>query len=177
MTSRPLMPRATAVWLIDNTSLSFEQIAHFCQFHILDVHMLADDSSNVVGINPVLNNQLSKQDIKRCENDHTLRLTLNNILLPENKVVVRKYVPIINRQDKLNVILWLTENKSSLSDTAIARLVGTTKKTISSIKNKIHPQYHSLNPKDPVSSGFCSQESLDLEVEKSLKKKKAIRKE
>ena len=168
----PLMPKATAVWLIDNTALTFKQIADFCGLHELEVKAMADGkiSNNIIGINPVTNNQLTKEEITRCTNDVNAALVLkDDVMVKQNKKAGKKYTPIIRRQDKPDAILWIVSNFPNIKDTDIAKLIVTTKNTINSIRNKSYSNISNLNPRDPVFLQLCSQQELDKIIEKSQK--------
>jgi hypothetical protein len=176
MTDRPLMPKATAVWLVENTALSFEQIADFCKLHTLEVKAIADGDSaqGIKGLDPVLTGQLSREEIARAESDRSLRLHLAGakVRVPEAK---RKrgprYTPVSRRQDRPNAILWLVRNHPELKDSQIMRLVGTTKATIGAIRDRTHWNAANLTPLDPVTLGLCSQIDLDMEVSRAAKEK------
>lgn len=171
-----LMPKATAVWLVDNTALSFEQIAAFCTLHPLEVKAIADGEAaqGIKGADPVITGQLTREEIARAEKDQTYRLRLAppKVKLPEVKN--RKgprYTPVSRRQDRPNAILWLVRNHPELKDAAIMRLVGTTKPTIAAIRERTHWNSQQLSPMDPVTLGLCSQIDLDLEVSRAAKDK------
>ncbi len=163
----PLMPKATAVWLVENTSLSFKQIAEFCGMHELEVKGIADGDVNqsIIGINPILGRQLSKSDILRCENDTSLRLTL---LVPDIQTQrkKKKYTPIARRQDKPDAILWFVKNYPSIPDSIIVKMVGTTKATVDTIRNKMHWNMKNIKPRDPVLLGICTQSELEKIIDK-----------
>lgn len=173
-TAVPLMPKATAVWLVENTSLSFEQIADFCRLHPLEVQAIADGEAaqSIKGLDPVLTGQLTRENIERAEADPTVRLSLAEQKSRAPSAAKRKgprYTPVSRRQDRPNAILWLLRNHPELKDAAIMRLVGTTKPTIESIRNRTHWNANNLQPTDPVALGLCSQIDLDFEVEKAAK--------
>jgi hypothetical protein len=164
----PLMPKATAVWLIDNTSLSFDQIAEFCGLHPLEVQAIADGESarGIVGVNPILSGQITQADLKRAESNPNLPLKLSKDAEKHNKAALKerskgKYVPIARRQDKPDAIAWLLQNRPELSDNQIIKLVGTTKTTIDAVRNKEHWNSPNIRPRDPVLIGLCSQTQLD----------------
>jgi hypothetical protein len=179
MTSPPLMPKATAVWLVENTALSFEQIAEFCKLHPLEVKAIADGDAaqGIKGLDPVLTGQLSRDDIEAAEADPARRLKLANpkVSLPETKSKKKgpRYTPVSRRQDRPNAILWLIRNHPELKDSQIMRLVGTTKSTIQAIRERTHWNAPNLSPLDPVTLGLCSQLDLDLEVQRAAKEKPA----
>ena len=172
-TATPLMPKATAVWLVENTALSFDQIAEFCHLHPLEVKAIADGESaqTIKGLDPVLTGQVSREDIKRAEADPAFRLGLveQKVRAPVAKRKGPRYTPVSRRQDRPNAILWLLRNHPELKDAAIMRLVGTTKPTIESIRSRTHWNANNLQPLDPVTLGLCSQIDLDFEVEKAAK--------
>jgi len=178
MTVQPLMPKATAVWLVENTSLSFDQIADFCKLHQLEVKAIADGDAaqGIKGLDPILTGQLSREDIKNAEADPELRLKLADAKVrlpqPKNKKGPR-YTPVSRRQDRPNAILWLVRNHPELKDAQIMRLVGTTKSTIQSIRDRTHWNAATLQPMDPVTLGLCSQIDLDIEVRRAAKEKPA----
>jgi hypothetical protein len=171
MANTLLMPKATAVWLVDNTALTFEQIAHFCHLHPLEVRAIADGEAaqGIKGMDPVMNGQLTRDEIAKAERDQNLRLKLNEpkVRVPEAKRRGGRYTPLSKRQDRPNAILWLVRNHPELKDAQISRLVGTTKATIDQIKGRTHWNSASLAPMDPVTLGLCSQIDLDLEVQRA----------
>lgn len=172
----PLMPKATAVWLVENTALSFDQIADFCKLHPLEVKAVADGDAaqGIKGADPIQTGQLTREDIEKGEKDPNYRLNLAEpkVRLPETK---RKkgprYTPVSRRQDRPNAILWLVRNHPELKDSQIMRLVGTTKSTIQAIRERTHWNASNLSPLDPVTLGLCSQIDLDLEVMRAAKEK------
>jgi len=172
----PLMPKATAVWLVENTALSFDQIADFCKLHPLEVKAVADGDAaqGIKGLDPIQTGQLTREDIDKAEKDPNFRLKLADpkVRLPETK---RKkgprYTPVSRRQDRPNAILWLVRNHPELKDSQIMRLVGTTKSTIQAIRERTHWNATNLSPLDPVTLGLCSQIDLDLEVMRAAKEK------
>ena len=176
-TVAPLMPKATAVWLLDNTALSFDQIAEFCKLHPLEVKAIADGDAaqGIKGLDPVLTGQLTREQITAAEADSTLVLKLNESKVassqPERGKKGPRYTPVSRRQDRPNAILWLVRNHPELKDAAIMRLVGTTKSTISAIRERTHWNAAALAPMDPVTLGLCSQTDLDFEVNRANKEK------
>jgi uncharacterized protein len=178
MSTQPLMPKGTAVWLVENTALSFDQIANFCHLHPLEVKAIADDegAQSILGLDPVASGQLSREEITKGEHDpnHRLKLAETKVHLPEAK---RKkgprYTPVSRRQDRPNAILWLVRNHPELKDSQIMRLVGTTKSTIDAIRERTHWNAANLTPMDPVTLGLCSQIDLDFEVHRAAKEKPA----
>jgi hypothetical protein len=176
MANTLLMPKATAVWLVDNTSLSFDQIAQFCALHPLEVKAIADGDAaqGIKGLDPVLTGQLSREEIDRAEKDpeHKLRISDPKVRLPEpKKKKGPRYTPVSRRQDRPNAILWLVRNHPELKDSQVMRLVGTTKSTIQAIRERTHWNASNLQPMDPVTLGLCSQIDLDLEVHRAAKEK------
>ncbi len=171
MATKLLMPKATAVWLIDNTSLTFEQIADFCSLHLLEVQGIADGdvAGKVKGVNPINNGQLSRDEIKKAEADSSYRMKL---LEPKTLVATKRrkgprYTPISRRNERPGAIKWLIRNHPELPDAAIIRLIGTTKTTIEAVRNGTHWNSANLTMMDPVTLGLCTQVDLDMEVKKS----------
>jgi hypothetical protein len=167
------MPKATAVWLVENTSLSFEQIADFCKLHPLEVKAIADGEAalTIKGLDPVLTGQLTREEIDKAQKDpnYRMRMADSKVRVPVAKRRGPRYTPVSRRQDRPNAILWLLRNHPELKDAQIMRLVGTTKPTIESIRNRTHWNANNLTPMDPVTLGLCSQIDLDFEVEKAAK--------
>jgi uncharacterized protein len=166
----PLMPKATAVWLVENTSLSFEQIAEFCGLHPLEVQGIADGEV-AVGIqaqSPIDTDQLTQENIELCEANPKERLKLNVASLKHLKKRTKgsRYTPVARRQDKPEAIAWLLKHHPYIPDSKIVKLIGTTKKTIESIREKTHWNMQNMTPKDPVLLGLCNQSELDSLVEK-----------
>lgn len=175
MTTTPLMPKATAVWLVDNTALTFEQIAEFCGLHVLEVKGIADGdvASGIKGMDPISSGQLTRDEIKRGQENSNYRLKLfkSKVEMPKIKTKKRpKYTPVSRRQDRPNAILWLLRHHVELKDSQIMRLVGTTKPTIQSIRDRTHWNSANLQPADPVTLGLCSQVDLDREVQRAAKR-------
>jgi uncharacterized protein len=177
MAQQLLMPKATAVWLVDNTALSFEQIAQFCKLHPLEVKAIADGESaqGIKGLDPISTGQLSREEIARAEGNpaHKLKLSDPKVRVPESKRKGPRYTPVSKRQDRPNAILWLVRNHPELKDAQISRLVGTTKSTIDQIRERKHWNANNLVPMDPVTLGLCSQIDLDLEVNRASKGREA----
>ncbi len=173
MATTLLMPKATAVWLVDNTALSFEQIAQFCKLHTLEVKAIADGESaqGIKGLDPIQTGQLTRDEIAKGEGDpsHKLKLSNPKVHVPELKRKGPRYTPVSKRQDRPNAILWLVRNHPELRDAQISRLVGTTKSTIEQIRDRTHWNSANLTPLDPVTLGLCTQIDLDIEVEKAAK--------
>jgi hypothetical protein len=175
MSQAPLMPKATAVWLVENTSLTFEQIAEFCHLHPLEVKGIADGevAAGIKGADPIGNGQLTREEIDRAQADteYRLKMSTSKVKLPEMKSVKRgaRYTPVSRRHDRPNAILWLLRNHPELKDAQIMRLVGTTKSTIAQIRDRTHWNSASLQPMDPVTLGLASQIDLDFEVQRAAK--------
>ena len=179
MATAPLMPKATAVWLVENTALSFDQVADFCKLHPLEVKAIADGDAaqGIKGLDPILTGQLSREEIDKAVGDPDYRLKLQDpkVRLPEaKKKKGPRYTPVSRRQDRPNAILWLVRNHPELKDSQIMRLVGTTKSTILAIRERTHWNAASLQPMDPVTLGLCSQIDLDFEVHRAAKEKPVI---
>ena len=172
-----LMPKATAVWLVDNTALTFDQIAKFTKMHPLEVKAIADGEAQVgvKGLDPVQSGQLSREMIEEAEKNSKLDLKLAppKVRVPEHKRKGPRYTPLLKRQERGNAILWLVRNHPELKDGQISKLIGTTKSTIQSIRDRTHWNQTNLEPVDPVTLGFCRQIDLDMEVEKANRDKVA----
>ena len=171
MSKAPLMPMATAVWLVENTSLTFKQIADFCKLHEVEVQGIADGevAKGIVGYNPIISGQLTSEEIKLSSDDENRALNIIDEEVEvknfENKI--KKYIPLSKRQDKPDSALWLIKNHSVLKDSQIAKLVGVTTNSVTSIRNKSYWNYNSLNAKDPVAMGLFSQKDLLNAIEKA----------
>lgn len=167
----PLMPKATAIWLIDNTTLTFKQIADFCGMHELEVKGIADGevAVGVIADNPITSGQLDKEEIERCCKDPNakLQLKLSNAYETVSKVKKKgaKYTPIARRQDKPDAIYWLIKNFPEIKDSTIIKLIGTTKATVDAVRNRTHWNMANIRQRDPVLLGICSQTDLDKVVE------------
>jgi uncharacterized protein len=177
----PLMPKATAVWLVENTSLSFEQIAEFCGMHALEVQGIADGevAVGIVGLDPIANGQLTREDITRAEGDKSARLTLAQSDLPELTARGKgaNYTPVSKRQDRPHAIAWLLRHHPELTDAQIRHLVGTTNSTIQKIRDRTHPDTPNLKPRDPVALGLCSQAQLDEAIDKAHRAQQRAKRE
>jgi len=164
----PLMPKATAVWLVENTALTFEQIGDFCGMHPLEVQGIADGevAAGIRGVDPVASGQLESAEIKRAEADSSLRLSLKGTARQyiTTKVKGSRYTPVARRQDKPDAIAWLLKNYPDLPDSQIVKLVGTTKSTIQAVRSKTHWNSTNIKPRDPVLLGLCTQTHLDAAV-------------
>ena len=171
MSKAPLMPMATAVWLVENTTLTFKQIADFCQLHEVEIQGIADGevAKGIVGYNPIISGQLTDEEIKLSSKDDSRPLNIidKEIDIKNNQTKIKKYVPLSKRQDKPDSALWLLKNHSILKDTQIARLVGVTKNLVTSIRNKSYWNFNNLNAKDPVAMGLFTQKDLINAIEKA----------
>tara|TARA_B100001765_G_scaffold108788_1_gene67448 strand:+ start:151 stop:738 length:588 start_codon:yes stop_codon:yes gene_type:complete len=160
-----LMPKATAVWLLENTSLTFGQISNFCELHILEIESIAngDVMDKMPGINPINNKILTTDEIKKCEKNSKLKLKINKSELPKPKKIAKgaKYTPIAKRQERPGAIKWLLKEFPAITDNEICRLIRTTKNTVDSIRNKSHWNYENIITKDPVKLGFCNEKDLN----------------
>lgn len=177
----PLMPKATAVWLIDNTALTFDQIALFCGLHPLEVRGIADGdvATGIKGLDPISNGQLSREEIERCQEDPTAILTLaesKRDVPPPKPRKGAKYTPLSKRQERPDAISWLLRNHPELNDAQISRLVGTTKVTIETVRDRSHWNISNIKPVDPVSLGLSTQIELDNEVAKAARRVERQRK-
>tara|TARA_B100001248_G_scaffold258882_1_gene243920 strand:- start:90 stop:665 length:576 start_codon:yes stop_codon:yes gene_type:complete len=171
MSKAPLMPMATAVWLVENTSLTFKQIANFCKLHEVEIQGIADGevAKGIVGYNPIISGQLTDEEIKLSSEDQNRPLNIidEEIEVKNTESKIKRYVPLSKRQDKPDSALWLIKHHSILKDSQISRLVGITKNSVSSIRNKSYWNYNNLNSKDPVAMGLFSQKDLLLAIEKA----------
>ena len=179
MSDVPLMPKATAVWLVENTSLTFDQIAEFCKLHPLEVKGIADGevATGIKGYDPISTGQLTREEIAEAEQDpnHRLHLSVSKVRTPEfKKPRGARYTPLSRRQDRPNAVLWLLRNHPELKDAQIMRLVGTTKHTLQAIRDRTHWNSTNLQPMDPVTLGLCSQIDLDFEVNRAAKDRPKI---
>ena len=173
MSDKPFMPKATAVWLVENTKISFKQIAAFCDLHELEVKGIADGdvAKGIKAYNPILAGQLTREEIESSSKDVNRPLTLNKKILDiKSEKKVKKYVALSKRQDRPEAVLWLTKNCPQLSDGQIVKLIGSTKNTVSAIRNKSYWNSSNLSPKDPVVSNLCSQTEIKNAVEKAKRK-------
>jgi uncharacterized protein len=172
----PLMPKATAVWLVENTSLSFEQIADFCGLHALEVQAIADGevAIQMQGLDPVANGQTTAEEIERCQKDPEARLKLSAQAIPEALVKHRgpRYTPIAKRQDKPDAIAWLIKNHPELSDAQITKLIGTTKPTIAAVRERTHWNAQNIKPRHPITLGLCTLADLDKAIARANRGKK-----
>lgn len=175
--AQPLMPKATAVWLIEKTSLSFEQIADFVQMHPLEVQAIADGevAQGIIGYDPVSNGQVSREDIARCEADTSARLSLAPNAVPQSKARGKggRYTPVAKRNDRPDGIAWLLRNHPELSIAQVAKLLGTTKETIEKVRDKTHWNSANIKARDPVILGLCTQSALNVAVTAAQERLKA----
>ena len=181
MTKAPLMPMATASWLVENTSLTFKQIADFCKLHEVEVQGIADGDvgKGIVAYNPIMSGQLTREEIELSSKDSSrpLELKTSEIEISTDDKKVKKYVPLSKRQDKPDSALWLLKNHNLLKDSQIAKLVGITKNSVTAIRNKSYWNFNNLNPKDPVAIGLFSQKELIAAIEKAERRIKREKKE
>jgi hypothetical protein len=170
----PLMPKATAVWLVDNTSLTFDQIADYCALHRLEVQGIADGevAIGIQGIDPIANSQLTRDEIERCEKDASARLKMLKLDLPEPSKRTKgpRYTPVAKRQDKPDAIAWLLRHHPELKESQIAKLIGTTKTTIQAVNERTHWNSPNIRPRDPVLLGLCAQSELNAAVDRARKR-------
>ena len=173
--AQPLMPKATAVWLVENTSLTFDQVADFCGLHVLEVKGIADGdvAQGIKGMDPVASGQLTRAEIERCQQDSDLRLQVSESKYKLPPIAPRKgprYTPVSRRQDRPDAIAWLLRNHPELTDAQVSKLVGTTKPTIQSVRDRSHWNSPNIKPVDPVTLGLCTQIELDAAVQKAARK-------
>ena len=181
MSNAPLMPMATAVWLVENTTLTFKQIANFCNLHEVEVQGIADGevAKGIKGYNPIISGQLSREEIDLSSKDQNRQLQIKNsdIEISNTEKKIKKYIPLSKRQDKPDSALWLIKHHNILKDSQIAKLVGITKNSVSSIRNKNYWNYNNLNPKDPVALNLFTQKDLILAIEKAERRIKREKKQ
>ena len=181
MSNAPLMPMATAVWLVENTSLTFKQIADFCNIHEVEVQGIADGevARGIKPYNPIMTGQLSREEIEKSSEDENRPLQIKNsdIEISNNESKIKKYIPLSKRQDKPDSALWLIKQHNILKDSQIAKLVGITKNSVTSIRNKNYWNYNNLNPKDPVALNLFTQKDLMMALEKAERRIKREKKE
>ena len=180
MTITPLMPMATAVWLVENTTLTFKQIANFCNLHEIEVQGIADGevAKGIKPYNPITSGQLTREEIDLSSKDQArpLKITNYDIDVKEDEKKLKKYVPLSKRQDKPDSVLWLIKNHSQLKDSQISKLVGITKKSVVAIRNKSYWNFNSLNAKDPVAINLFTQKDLTEALEKAERRIKREKK-
>ena len=169
--AQPLMPHATASWLVDNTSLSFQQIADFCGLHVLEVQAIADDTAatKLTGRDPIRAGELTHEEIEKGQADPDYTLQIHKAPDPVRRTKGPRYTPVSKRQDKPDGIAWIIRNHPEVSDGAIGKLIGTTRTTIAAIRDRSHWNIANITPKDPVTLGLCSQRELDAAVAKAAK--------
>ena len=181
MTNAPLMPMATAVWLVENTTLTFKQIADFCNLHEVEVQGIADGevAKGIKAYNPIISGQLSREEIELSSKDQSRPLEIKNtdIEISNSEKKIKKYVPLSKRQDKPDSALWLIKNHNILKDSQIAKLVGITKNSVTSIRNKSYWNYNNLSPKDPVALNLFTQRDLVQALEKAERRIKREKKQ
>ena len=182
MSKSPLMPMATALWLVENTTLTFKQIAEFCNMHEVEIQGIADGEvgKGIVAYNPIMSGQLTRDEIELSSKDESrpLNLKTDDVDFEVEEKKIKKYVPLSKRQDKPDAALWLIKQHTTLKDSQISKLVGITKNSVSSIRNKNYWNYNNLNPKDPVAMGLFNQKDLILALEKAdrrIKREKKIK--
>ncbi len=180
MSNAPLMPLATAVWLVENTTLTFKQIADFCNLHEVEVQGIADGevAKGIKAYNPIIAGQLSRDEIELSsqDNNRPLKIASSDIEISNTEKKIKKYIPLSKRQDKPDSALWLIKNHNVLKDSQIARLVGITKNSVSSIRNKSYWNFNNLNPKDPVALNLFSQKDLQEAINKAERRIKREKK-
>ena len=171
MSKPPLMPMATALWLVENTTLTFKQIANFCKMHEVEVQGIADGEvgKGIVAYNPIMSGQLTRDEIELSskDNNRSLKMKNDDVDIEFSEKKIKKYVPLSKRQDKPDAALWLLKQHSKLKDSQIAKLIGITKNSVTSIRNKNYWNYNNLNAKDPVALGLFSQKELISALEKA----------
>ena len=171
MSNTPLMPMATAVWLVENTTLTFKQIAEFCNLHEVEIQGVADGDvgKGIVGYNPIISGQLTRDEIELSTKDQSRPLIIKSydLEISNEEKKIKKYVPLSKRQDKPDSALWLLKNHTTLKDSQVAKLAGITKNSVTAIRNKSYCNYNNLDPKDPVAIGLFSQKNLVDELEKA----------
>ena len=181
MSKAPLMPMATAVWLVENTSLTFKQIADFCKLHEVEIQGIADGevAKGIVGYNPIMSGQLTNEEIELSSKDQTRPLVIksSDIEITNSEKKIKKYIPLSKRQDKPDSALWLIRQHNILKDSQIAKLVGITKNSVTSIRNKSYWNYNNLNPKDPVALNLFTQKELIEAIEKAERRVKREKKQ
>ena len=180
MSNAPLMPMATAVWLVDNTTLSFKQIADFCKLHEVEVQGIADGevAKGIKGYNPIISGQLTREEIELSSKDSNrpLQIKSTDVEVASDEKKIKRYIPLSKRQDKPDSALWLIKQHNMLKDSQIAKLVGITKNSVTSIRNKSYWNYNNLNPKDPVALNLFSQKDLVEAIEKAERRIKREKK-
>ena len=181
MSNTPLMPMATAVWLVENTSLTFKQIAEFCNLHEVEIQGIADGEvgKGIKGYNPIISGQLTKDELEKSskDNNRPLKISVNEIEISSTESKDKKYIPLSRRQDKPDSALWLIKQHSLLKDSQIAKLIGIVKNSVTAIRNKNYWNYNNLNAKDPVAIGLFTQKELFEAIQKAERRIKREKKE
>ena len=181
MSNTPLMPMATAVWLVENTSLTFKQIAEFCNLHEVEIQGIADGEvgKGIKGYNPIISGQLTRDELEKSskDNNRPLKISVNEIEISSFESKDKKYIPLSRRQDKPDSALWLIKQHSLLKDSQIAKLIGITKNSVTAIRNKNYWNYNNLNAKDPVAIGLFTQKELFEAIQKAERRIKREKKE
>ena len=181
MSITPLMPMATAVWLVENTSLTFKQIAEFCNLHEVEIQGIADGEvgKGIKGYNPIISGQLTRDELEKSskDNNRPLKISINEIEISSFESKDKKYIPLSRRQDKPDSALWLIKQHSLLKDSQIAKLIGITKNSVTAIRNKNYWNYNNLNAKDPVAIGLFTQKELFEAIQKAERRIKREKKE
>ena len=181
MIKTPLMPMATAVWLVENTTLTFKQIAHFCNMHVVEIQGIADGevAKGIKPYNPIMSGQLTREEIELSSKDENrpLEITNSDVKISNNEKNTKKYIPLSKRQDKPDAALWLIKQHNMLKDSQIAKLIGITKNSVTAIRNKSYWNYNNLNPKDPVALNLFTQKNLIDAIEKAERRIKREKKE
>jgi len=181
MSNAPLMPMATAVWLVENTTLTFKQIAEFCKLHEVEIQGIADGevANGIMAYNPIISGQLTREEIELSSKDSIRPLQIKNMDIEISSIEkkIKKYVPLSKRQDKPDSALWLIKHHTILKDSQIAKLVGVTKNSVTAVRNKSYWNYNNLNPKDPVAMGLFIQKDLIEAIEKAERRIKREKKE
>ena len=181
MSNAPLMPMATAVWLVENTTLTFKQIANFCNMHEVEIQGIADGevAKGIKAYNPIIAGQLSREEIELSSNDESRPLKIKNtdVEISNDEKKIKKYIPLSKRQDKPDSALWLIKQHNILKDSQIAKLVGITKNSVTSIRNKSYWNFNNLNPKDPIALNLFTQKDLLNAIQKAERRVKRERKE
>ena len=181
MSNTPLMPMATAVWLVENTSLTFKQIAEFCNLHEVEIQGIADGEvgKGIKGYNPIISGQLTRDELEKSskDNNRPLKISVNEIEISSSESKDKKYIPLSRRQDKPDSALWLIKQHSLLKDSQIAKLIGITKNSVTAIRNKNYWNYNNLNAKDPVAIGLFTQKELFEAIQKAERRIKREKKE
>tara|TARA_B100001540_G_scaffold212960_1_gene187819 strand:- start:309 stop:875 length:567 start_codon:yes stop_codon:yes gene_type:complete len=181
MSNTPLMPMATAVWLVENTTLTFKQIANFCKLHEVEIQGIADGevAKGIVGYNPIMSGQLTREEIELSSKDENRPLNIKtyDVEINTTEKKIKRYVPLSKKQDKPDSALWLIRNHSMLKDSQVAKLAGITKNSVVAIRNKSYWNYNNLNPKDPVAMGLISQKDLIEATEKAERRIKREKRE